>query len=199
MAETEDRPFEISYWEALRAWWRIYWPTQLASTFVLALLSRLVIVAVNAARAERPLEKSLLEERLPVFTVIVSFLLGALLVWLFAPRTVGRPYRGFRLVCARSSESSAKMTGGERRSLWFFIWWRQFAGGLAATLLAMPLNMMLSTTGIRAGSEVAALIGLFAVGPIVMKMLVGHPFPGFQIEARRSAQHDAAPDAGAAA
>ena len=147
---------------------------------------------MNAARSEPALERSLLAGRLSTLTMLVSILCGAVCVWLFSPRIIGRPYRGFRLVCERPGGCGQGMTAGERTSLGFFIWLRQFAGGLAAMLLAMPLNMLLGTMGVEAGSQVASLIGLFAIGPIVMKMLVGHPFAGFRIEARRTAAQTAA-------
>ena len=141
---------------------------------------------MNAARAENPLERGLLAGHIAFLKMLVSLLLGAACVWLFSPRILGRPYRGFRLVRVPAGECGRKMTLKEGRSLWFFIWWRQLVGGLAAMLLTAPLNMLLGTMRIRASSEIGSLLGLFAVGPIVMKMLVGNPLSGFRIEARRA-------------
>jgi len=56
-----------------------------------------------------------------------------------------------------------------------------------AVLLAAPLNIALATMGIYAGQLVSIAAGLFAIGPIILKMLVGHPLHGFQIETRRPA------------
>jgi hypothetical protein len=182
---TEDRPLEISYWEALRAWWRIYWPIQVLTIVPLAVLSRSLAANINAWRAEHPLQRSPLEVHL---TTVLTFVMGVVCLWLFTPRILERPYRGFSLVtCAAPGESGSKLTVRQRTELWFFVWWRQLAGALLALLLAMPLNMMLGTMGINASSVIAGALGLFAIGPIIMKMLVGHPLTGFQIEARRSA------------
>jgi hypothetical protein len=147
---------------------------------------------MNAARSGPATATSLLASRLSALTMLVSILCGAVCIWLFSPRVIGRPYRGFRLLCVRSCERGQGMTAGERTSLWFFIWLRQFAGGLAAMLLAMPLNMLLGTMGVKADAQIAALIGLFVIGPILMKMLVGQPLAGFRIEARRAAAQTAA-------
>jgi hypothetical protein len=199
VSSTEDRPLEISYWEALRAWWRIYWPTQVVALFSMALFSRWMLGAINAARNEWPLDKSLLERRAALLTTLVTMLLSALCLWLFSPRIAGRPYRGFRLVRVPSDAPGQRMKAAEQMSLWFFIWWRQLVGGLAAMLLAMPLNMLLGTMRINAGSELSAFIGLFAIGPIIMKMLMGHPLSGFQIEARRAIEQTASDAAASSA
>ncbi len=182
----DSRPLEISYSEALRAWWRIYWPTQLVSLVLIALFSRLIIWLINAARKENPLTASPLESYAGLANAGFTLLVGAFCVWAFASRILRRDYRGFRLVACGASGEFRRLTWRQRLSLWFFIWWRQYAGGLFALLLAMPLNMLLGTMKINAANEIAAAAGLFAVGPIVMKMLVGYPLGGFQIEARRA-------------
>jgi hypothetical protein len=194
---TEFRPLEISYWEALRAWWRIYWPAQLVSTVLLTLLTRLLVRSINQWRNEHPLEAALLEGSLQHVISVLTFAIGAVCLWLFAPRILGRGYRGFCLVVSGSSGDVSRLTAQQRMSLWFFIWWRQVAGGLFALLLAMPLNMVLGTMKINAGNEIAAAAGLFAIGPVIMKMLVGQPLKSFQIEARRPANETIPPDAAA--
>ena len=182
----EDRPLEISYWEALRAWWRIYWPTQLLSIVAVAAFTRWLWISVSAWRTEHPLQRSPLASYSTALTIALSFLLGVVSLWLFTPRILGRPYRGFRMLARGvSGESCSRLTGSQRAQLSFFVWWHQFVGGLAALLLAAPLNMMLGTMGISAAPQITAAAGLFAVGPIVMKMLVGHQLTGFQIEVRR--------------
>jgi hypothetical protein len=186
-SRSEDRPLEISYWEAFRVWWRIYWPTQLLSIVLLAAGSIWLGRYVNAWRVAHPLQRFPLKGYLPAIAFLMPVLTGSVGLWLFTPRIVGRPYRGFRLVaCMVSGESGSRLTARQRAELWFFVWWRQFAGGLLALLLAGPLNMLLGTMRINASSQIAALMGLFAIGPIIMKMLVGHRLTGFQIEARRS-------------
>lgn len=123
---------------------------------------------------------------LSILTFAGSFLVGAVCLWLFAPRIFGRAYRGFRLVACVASNEIPKLNNRQRAELWFFVWWRQLAGGLVALLLAMPLNMLLGTMKIHAAPQIAAAAGLFGIGPIIIKMLVGHPLDGFQAETRRA-------------
>ena len=162
----KNQTLEVSYWEALRAWWRIYWPTQLVSIGLMAVFSRWLLRIVNQSRAEHPLEPSALEGYLSILTVGGGFLMGAVCLWFFAPRILGRAYRGFRLVACFEASEIPKLTVRQRNELWFFVWWRQLAGGLLVVLLSMPLNMMLGTMNINAAPQIAAAAGLFGVGPI---------------------------------
>jgi hypothetical protein len=196
---TSSRPLEISYSEALRAWWRIYWPSQLVSTVLLTLLTRWLLRSINQWRNEHQLEAAPLEGSLQFVISALTFAIGAVCLWLFAPRILGRGYRGFRLVASGFSGDAPRLTAQQRMSLWFFVWWRQIAGGLFALLLAMPLNMVLGTMKINAANEIAAAAGLFAIGPVIMKMLVGQPLKGFQVEARRPASETVPPDVDAQA
>lgn len=164
----EDRPLEVSYWEALRAWWRIYWPTQLLTSLVVAAFSIWLTHVINASRAEHPLQGSALERYVSLVTFVMGALVGAVCLWLFAPRIVGRPYRGFSLVVhvAPCDSRSSLLTARQRTQLWFFVWWRQLAGALAATVLAAPLNILLGTMRVSAGSEIGIAAGLFVIGPL---------------------------------
>jgi hypothetical protein len=184
-SSAEGRALEISYWEALRVWWRIYWPAQLVSSALITLFSRSLAEGVNQWRAGHPLEVSPVETYFPILTIGGSLLIGAGCLWLFAPRILGRAYQGFRLVACLESNEIQKLTARQRTGLWFFVWWRQLAGGLLAWLLSMPLNMLLGTMNISAGSLIAAAAGLFGVGPIIIKMLVGNSLNGVQFETRR--------------
>lgn len=152
---------------------------------VMALLPQWLLAVVHRRRGEYPLEASPLEAHLAVLMLAASVAAGAVCIWLFAPRIIGRAYRGFRLVACSAPGENLKLTAPQRTRLWFFVWWRLTAGGLFALLLAMPLNMLLSTMGIHAASPIAGAAGLFLIGPLVMKMLVGHPLKDFRIEVRR--------------
>jgi hypothetical protein len=163
---------EISYWEALRAWWRVYWPTQLLSGAVLVVFRAWLFTYINAMRAANPLQASVPERYASVGIFLLNFFTVAICVWLFLPRVIDRPYRGFFLVtCAAPDESGPRFTMRQRNEAWFFVWWRQLAGGLITLLLAAPLNMILGTMRINASTWVGAAAGLFAIGPIVMKLL----------------------------
>ena len=65
------------------------------------------------------------------------------------------------------------------------MWWRLLAAGLFGVVLGAPLNVLLALMGLNVSMQVGAAAGLFIVGPVLVKMLVGNPFPGFSIEARR--------------
>jgi len=66
---------------------------------------------------------------------------------------------------------------------------------VAAALVSTALLLLLMTCGMDlfGGVAVAAwplligpvLLHVFIVGPVLVRMLVGHPFPDFLIEARR--------------
>jgi hypothetical protein len=53
----------------------------------------------------------------------------------------------------------------------------------------MPLNALLSLMGLQLARWVAILAGVLVIGPILLKMLIGHEFEGFRIEARREDKH----------
>jgi hypothetical protein len=163
---------------------------------LLAVSTRLLVRNINQWRNEHPLEASPLEGSMGVVSSALGFAIGAACLWLFAPRILARGYRGFRLVACGVSGDASKLRAKQRTSLWFFIWWRQVAGGLLALLLAMPLNMVLGTMKISAAGEIGVAADLFAIGPVIMKMLVGYPFKSFQIEARRPTRETIPAEAG---
>lgn len=181
----ESRPQEITYWESLRAWWRIYWPTQLLSIAPVAFSAWL---AANLdAFAVRPFQTSPGESNLAllwIFTAVLTLLLNAACVWLFLPRIFGRPYQDFLLVaCETPGGCASGLTSRQRTALWLFVWWRCLAGGLLALVLVMAFLMLAG----KAGDMIVAILpvtGLFAIGPMIMKMLVGQTLAGLQVEAR---------------
>ena len=68
---------------------------------------------------------------------------------------------------------------------------KELVAGLLALLLAAPLNVLLRLIGLRAlfglnvGLWVSTLAAIFAIGPTLMKMLIGNQFPDFRLEASR--------------
>jgi hypothetical protein len=176
----EALPIELSYWESLRAYWRTYWPTQVVGlifTFGLAMVSSVAALSGMGG----------------VVLVLLQIALGAVALFLFVPRICSRPYRGFSLVVVEvaSGATTRRLRGRARVRVSLFLWWRQILAGMFAMLLAMPLNALLSIMGLQLAQWVAVLAGILVIGPILLKMLIGHEFEDFRIEARRERKQDA--------
>jgi len=169
----DELPIELSYWESLRAFWRIYWPMQLAAGLFSFLLSMVF------AGEQSP--------ELKLFILPFQIALTGALVFLFVPRICRRPYRGFQLVVVDVATGSPanRLTLKRRAQAAIFLWWRQILASLFASLLAMPLNTMLSLMGVQISQWIAVFAGVLIVGPILLKMLIGHDFEDFRLEARR--------------
>jgi hypothetical protein len=185
-AEPADSDLEVSYWEAFRAYWRGYWPTQVVSFVVIFFIGQVLLAYVTHRREIEPLS-SPLPIPLPFVVMVCGLIVSALALFLFVSRLVSRPYSGFSLVvvAAPGGEDGHHLRVGQRGQVWFFLWWRQLAAGLLAVLLAAPLNVLLALMGLNISTQVGAAGGVFIIGPVLVKMLVGNAFPGFSIEARR--------------
>ena len=160
-AADEALTIELSYWESLRAYWRIYWPTQLMGLLFLFALASFSPLGME----------SLLQ-------VVLMIPFGAIALYLFVPRVFSRPYRGFSLVVIDSVAGAAapKLTARWRLNVCFFLWWRQFLAGMFASVLAGPLNMLLNIMNLRLERWIANLAGILVIGPILFKMLIGNEF-----------------------
>jgi len=182
----EESVLEVSYWEAFRAYWRVYWPAQVVGFVVMFFIDRALLAYVTHRREIDPLS-SPLPVPLSFVVLVCGLIVSAATVLLFVSRLVSRPYSGFSLVVVATpgGEAGHHLRLAQRTQVWFFLWWRQLAASLFAVLLAAPLNVLLSLMGLNVSGEVATAGGLFLVGPVLVKMLVGNPFPGFSIEARR--------------
>ena len=175
---------EVSYWEAVRAYWRVYWPAQLVGIARLCIGKLLAVSGTSI-----------------VVLFATLFLLLSAALFLLVPRLVSGPYRGFSLVMVATSsgETGCRLRPDQQGRVWFFLLWRHLAATLLAGFLAILLSGLLfaflllsDLTVLQARSAVAGfiLIGpvlatVFIIGPVLVKMLVGHPFPDFSIEARR--------------
>ena len=177
---SEVLPIEISYWEGLRAYWRIYWPTQVGA---LVLIFVIAMISPGGTLASSGL-----------VLLALQFIVGAVALFLFLPRLFSRPYRGFSLVGVERATGSAtkRLRVRWRFHVWVFLWWRQILAGLIATVLSMPLNILLSIMGLQVAQWVAVFGGILVVGPILVKMLIGHEFGEFRIEVRREQRLDKA-------
>ena len=106
--------------------------------------------------------------------------------------TFSRPYRGFSLVSVELATGSAtkRLRVRWRFHVWVFLWWRQILAGMIASVLSMPLNILLAIMGLQVAQWVAVFAGILVVGPILVKMLIGHEFGEFRIEVRREQRLD---------
>ncbi len=168
--EESDGSIELSYFEALRAFWRVYWPMQLLVGLGIAFLGG------------------------GLFGVLLQFVLVAAALFLFLGRIAGRPYRGFSIVVlqATGQEVSRHLTMRQRLDVWAFLWWRQMLAGMLAGFLTGPLNALLGIMGVNGAEWVAVAGGVLVIGPILIKMLIGHPFATFFLAARRSGEINSA-------
>ena len=175
----EELPIDLTYWEGLRAYWRIYWPAQAVSA------AFLFVFLMISLRLSGPL------------AMLLMAALGAATLFLFVPRICSRPYRGFSLTVVELA------TGGTTQKLrirwhfqvWIFLWWRQILAGMLAAILSMPLNVFLSLFGLQLAQWIAVFAGVLVIGPILLKMLIGHQFDEFRVEARRRPRYGAAMEA----
>jgi hypothetical protein len=63
-------------------------------------------------------------------------------------------------------------------------------------MLLGPLNAVLAMIGLVLDQWLGILAGVLAIGPLLLKMMIGHDFKDFRIEARRgdrTGNADAAP------
>ena len=185
-AEPDDSALEVTYWEAFRAYWRVYWPVQVVSFVVIFFVSQALLAYVTHRREIDPLS-SPLPASLSVVLLLCGLIVSAATLFLFVSRLVSRPYSGFSLVvvATQGGEAGRHLRVAQRGQVWFFLWWRQLAASLFAVLLAAPLNVLLALMGLNVSGGVAVAGGLFIIGPVLVKMLVGNPFADFSIEARR--------------
>jgi len=121
-----------------------------------------------------------------LFDALVQLLLSAVGLFLFLPRITRRPYRGFSIVIATADSETARMTLPQRVDLWAFLWWRQILASLLALILSLPLNSILGIMGINVSAWIGIAAAIFGVGPILLKMMIGNPFAGFALLARRT-------------
>ncbi len=175
-AASEELPIELSYWEALRVFWRVYWPTQVVDGVLILLIAVVATLVLPRGSVVPPV---------PFFLVQVA--INAAVLYLFVPRICSRPFRGFSLVIVglASGAITTRLRSAPRRQVWLFLWWRQILAGLLAGLMAMPLNAVLGIMGVQCSPWIAILGGVLVVGPILLKMLIGQQFEEFRLEARR--------------
>jgi len=175
-ARAVNSPIEISYAEALRASWRIYWPTQL-----------LVISGLTLSVSLFRLSFTDME------LIALQLALTAIGLFVYTHRLISRPYSKFAiyLVLDMGASENSRLSFRRRAQLWFFLFWRQVAAGLLAILLAAPLNSLVSLIGLRTifgvamSAWISLLAGALAIGPILMKFVIGHQFPDFRLEVKR--------------
>lgn len=180
-AEEEPLAIDLSYWEALRVYWRIYWPIQVVTW--------IASIALEAIRVWL-IEKYMIVRLMPFKLAII--VAPTLAMFLFIPWLTSRPYRGFRLhLVGLESGADLRFTLPRRAQVWFFLWWRGLAAALLAWLLNVSLDTALRLLGLFITNWVMLTAGLLVIGPILIQMLVGYQFSDFHLEAvRKQPQHD---------
>lgn len=176
---------DLSYPEALVAYWRIYWPTQL-----FGIISYLPFHAWLRVPGRTYLLQANGMSTAALF--LLQAALGAIGLFLFVHRVISSEFRKFSIqMLVNSTEERAKLTMRRRSQIWFFVWWRQVVAGFLAMILAAPLNTLISLIGLRTvlGVNVAFWISILGVvlaaGPIILKMLIGQQFGDFRFEVKR--------------
>lgn len=163
-------PFDLSYWEALRAYWRYYWPPQLVVFFSVPLVKLFPALALVLA-----------------VPVLLIALFGG---WLFVSRLYSRPYRGFSLVIVETPEEVdvPRLNLGRVTKVWSFLWWRQIVAGACGLILTFFVRFVLSIGRVDFPQQIVPIAAVLVMGPILLKMLIGHPLGDFRLEARRAAK-----------
>ena len=170
---------EITYWEALRSYWRIYWPTQL-----LSLLAYFPLILLGVRGRVYSLHLS------PLGHVLALLVLGCTGLLAYIHRIL-LPFRGFSIEIIPDPARPISLTPMRRLQLWVYVSSRLIIGLILAVLLLAPTNIVLSLIGLRAllgvgfSSVLTTLSLIFVVGPILMKMLIGHQFSDFRLEVKR--------------
>jgi hypothetical protein len=158
----DDRAIELSYFEALRAYWRVYWPSLI-----------LVLIGATALRSGTELD------------VFVPSLLWTIGLVLFVSRITARPYRGFSVGLREipSGEIKQRMGMSERLDVFAFLWWKQLIALGVATIGALVLREL----GLNPLAAALILqVGIvLLIGPILLKSMIIDPFETFQIFVRR--------------
>jgi hypothetical protein len=108
-------------------------------------------------------------------------------LYAFVGLIVSRPYRRFSILVlqTRSQKTTNHFSSMERLDVAAFLWWRQMVAGAIARALAVLLNLLLGATGANAMMGIGVAAGVLVVGPILLKMLIGHPFGDFMLVAKR--------------
>jgi hypothetical protein len=159
---------ELTYREALRAYWRVYWPSQLLA-FGLLFAVETLLVSLSW-----------------IWLLFTGVAVSAAALYAFMPRMWSRPYPDFSIAVVRSGDGNeGRMGPAARLQMWGYLWFRQFFGGVFAALLAIPINLALGRVGIQISQPVAHAAGILLIGPLLVKMLIANQFGGFRLEARR--------------
>ncbi len=188
----EPSSMDLTHMEAIAAYWRIYWPFQLASLVLGILYALMVNMIVGVVPQLLPLWSS------SFFQFVFIQLISLCALYMVIGRLVGRSYRTFSLKLLGADGQELPIVETRRRQLLWFVWWRTLVAGLAAGILMMPFNILvtaiwpvqqLQALPVNPLQIVSIAVVVLIAGPIIMRLLIGHQFPDFRIEVtRRSAE-----------
>jgi hypothetical protein len=175
---------ELSYGEALRVFWRIYWPSQL-----MALTAFASGIAIRTAHTVYTLRLSGAQRgglELGLLVTVMCF---------YVHRIVAPPYRSFRIEIVQDqhpdSAQEKPFSLKRRIRVWSFLAWRMGVAEAIALILEAPLNIFLSLLGVRkvlwfdTGFVVLTVAIVLIIGPTVLRFLIGYQFSDFRLEVFR--------------
>jgi hypothetical protein len=161
----EDTEIELSYFEALRAYWRVYWPS-----LILVLIGASVLYSGTGLDA------------------VVSSLLWNIGLFLFVSRITARPYRGFSVALREvpDGEIRRRMAMNERLNVFASLWWKQLIPiGVASVLATLLGGLGLDPLATTLFLQIAIVL---LIGPMLLKSLIVDPFETFQLFVSRKAR-----------
>jgi hypothetical protein len=155
----------------------MYWPSRLMAMAVIILLEVSGALAFLFGSRVHGL-------RLALFGILVGCIVAAAQLFVVS-RMLTRPYRAFTLCLVEpDSSSQLPLTPGRRAGLWLFLLWRQLVAWLLAAPLSLAIGLFLRQFDINAGDWLMVAAEPLIIGPVLVKMLVGHQFADFHLEAR---------------
>ncbi|MEO5925149.1 MAG: hypothetical protein ABIR70_15110 [Bryobacteraceae bacterium] len=170
---------ELTYREALAAFWRVCWTSFLFVTSAMFVTGVVAVRMFGAPKAVPWLNASLVQ-------MVLQNLWSAISLWLFVPLLLRWPYWGFRLVVQTDPDEATRFTPSQRFRVANFIFWRSLGATIVGQILLMPLNILLGIMQISVGPYLGVAASILVVGPLIIRFLIGHSFTGFRVEVRRT-------------
>jgi hypothetical protein len=181
---------EVTYFEALAAFWTVFWPSVVFAVFVFyAVMSSQVSYAAFVTL------RGLLRDgssRLVLLNGLTG--VGLFAFWPqftnWTGRWIGHRFKIDIVSGPADRAGHPKLTFLLRLRVWFFIFWRIEVALIAGYALATVVNVILLMFAVpsnAAVAEVIAAIGvMFLAGPLILKLLVGNEFGNCRVMVQRA-------------
>lgn len=179
---------EVTYFEALAAFWAVFWPSVVFAVSV--------FYALKSSQGSYGAFEEFLKDggsRLASLNGLIA--LGLFLFWPqftnWTGHWIGHRFRIDIVSGPAESTGHPKLTFLLRLRVWFFIFWRLEVALLAVYALATIVNIILLMFAVPSNTAVAealAAIGvIFLAGPLIVKLLVGYGFGECRVTVQRAA------------